>query len=74
MQLLNTQLILKEWSDPSQVTPPVYILGMTFSGVKYPFGQFVSADLAPLPPSFECSSSAAEYETLKSPLLGINTT
>lgn len=38
--------------DTSLPTSPVYILGMTVSGMEYPFGQSESAFLAVLPPSF----------------------
>lgn len=70
IQLLTMQHIPKQQSDPSQVTPPVYTLGMTFSGGKHPLGQFVSAYLASLSPSIECSSSAAECDTENSVYLG----
>lgn len=54
-------------SPPFQVTPSVYILGMMFSGVEYPFGQFRSPAPAVLSPAFLCTSSLAKHETQKSP-------
>lgn len=54
-------------SAPFPGNPPVYILGMTFSGVEYSFGQFRSPVPAVSSPAFLCTSSLAEHETQKNP-------
>lgn len=50
---------------PSEISL-VYILGVMFYGMEYPFGQFGSALLAVLPPGFLCTCSLAEHGKLKS--------
>lgn len=40
------------YRPPFWVTTPVYILGMTFYGVEYLFGQFGSFELTTITPSF----------------------
>lgn len=42
---------------PFQLTPPIYLLGMTFYAVEYPFGLFRLSIPAMLPPGFICLSS-----------------
>ena len=36
--LTDAQLDPEPWSAPPSQLPPVYILGMTFHGMEYPFG------------------------------------
>ena len=39
MQLLTTHWPMpQQWSAPPGQLPPVYILGMMFHGIEYPFG------------------------------------
>ena len=52
----DAQLVPKQQSLPGQL-PPVYVLGMMSHGMEYPVGQFGSAVLAVLPPSFLYPSS-----------------
>lgn len=52
--------------SPFQATFTVFILIMTSYGTEYTIRQFGSALLAVLPPSFLCSSSFTEHETLES--------
>lgn len=59
----NGQLIPWQQLVPPGQLPPVYTLSMTFSAVEYPCGQFLSAVLAVLPPSF-LFSSLAEHRKL----------
>ncbi|KAJ7405835.1 hypothetical protein BTVI_67629 [Pitangus sulphuratus] len=64
--------IAKPISEPQlaalcKLLPPVYILGIMFCDVEYPFGHFRSAVWTMLPPNFLCSSSLAEHDPLKNP-------
>lgn len=61
--LTKTQSISKQWPTAFQVTPPVYMLDMTFCNMECSFGQFRSAVLNMLPPIFLWSSSLAEHDT-----------
>lgn len=56
--LTDAQLIPWQQLVPPGQIPPVYTLNMTFSVMQYPCGQFLSAILAVLPPSFLFSSLA----------------
>lgn len=49
--------------------PPVSILSMMLSGMKYSSGQLGSAVPTIFPASFLCPCSATEHEALKSPCL-----
>lgn len=50
--LTDTQPIPKQQSEPPSQLPSVYTLTMTFCSMECPFGQFGSAVLIVLPPSF----------------------
>lgn len=56
-----------------QLTRTVYILGMTYSRMEYPFCQFGSVILSMLHLSFLCTSSLAECGKQKSPWFGVST-
>ena len=64
----------KQRSAPPGQVPPIYILGMMFYGMEYPFGWFGSAVLALLPPSFLHTCLLAEHRKLKNPWLKISAT
>lgn len=53
-------------TDPSWPISHVYILGIMFYGMEYPYSQLMAA-LAMLPPIFLCRSSGTELDTLESP-------
>ena len=59
---------------PLLASSPVYILGMTFHGMEYPFGQLGSAAPAVLPPRFLHTCLLAEHGKLKSPWPKISAT
>lgn len=66
----------KRCKESSRQLPPVYMLGMTFCGMEYPFGQPRSLVPAVVPPSFFCTPShwqSMRHTHRKSPLLRINT-
>ena len=68
MQLLTTRWPMpQQRSVPPSQLPPVYILGITFHAMEYPFGQFGSAAPATLPPGFLHTCLLAEHGRLKSP-------
>lgn len=47
--LTNAQTIPEQQSATLNKTPAIYIVGMTFCGMEYPFGQFRMPVLAMFP-------------------------
>lgn len=76
----NNAQLLPTWTDAQPVSKdhsaapcqvlPVYILGMMFSEMGFPFGQFQSAFLAVAFPRFFCTCSVADDGKLKNLDLG----
>ena len=71
--LTDAQPVPEQQSQSPGQQPPVYIPSITSYCMEYPFGQFVSAVMAMLPPSFLCTSFLAEHGKLQSPWLSVST-
>lgn len=66
---------LKPGHAPFQIILTVYILGITFYGVEYPFAHFVSLVPAVLSPTSFCLPSHCQrMRHKKGPWLQVNTT
>lgn len=71
--IVHHLLTKQQLVTPGQLSP-VYILGMTFYGLEYPFDQFRSNVLTVLPTNFLGICSLAEQEMLDSPWLSVSIT